>query len=234
MGVHFPYRNTLTMPFYRLSTQVSDTAAVTAQQAGHWVLSVLEGESPELLPIVYDQSKVFGQDSSLLLPVELISKSVGDIVRGPQYGKAKTGSAFSAVEDITLSPGESITISTFFGKAEDILTVPVVSRRLTQTGIVQYKLLRSREIIKQITAGVETVTSNPMFDGYVQQNYLDNSLRGGIAAILGEVDDDTKMRGADEDARLKPYHLFSRVHGDLERDYNDFDIPSTFFSQGPG
>jgi hypothetical protein len=27
---------------------------------------------------------------------------------------------------------------------------------------------------------------------------------------------------------------FSRIHGDLERDYNDFEIASTFFSQGPG
>lgn len=47
---------------------------------------------------------------------------------------------------------------------------------------------------------------------------------------MGEVDDDAKMRNADEDDRLKVFHLFSRIHGDLERDYNDFEIEPTFFS----
>ena len=32
----------------------------------------------------------------------------------------------------------------------------------------------------------------------------------------------------------KVYHIFSRVQGDIERDYNDFVIEPSFFSQGPG
>lgn len=63
---------------------------------------------------------------------------------------------------------------------------------------------------------------------------MDNSLRGGIPVILGEVDDDARSANADDDRRLKVYHLFSRIHGDLERDYNDFLLTSTYFSQGPG
>ena len=78
---------------------------------------------------------------------------------------------------------------------------------------------------------METKTSNALFDGHVQQMFLDNSLRGGVPSILGEVDDDAKLRSADEDGRLKVFHLFSRIHGDLERDYNDFVISPTFFSQ---
>jgi hypothetical protein len=39
------------------------------------------------------------------------------------------------------------------------------------------------------------------------------------------------MSNVDEDERLKVYHLFSRIHGDLERDYNDFVIDPTYFSQ---
>lgn len=38
----------------------------------------------------------------------------------------------------------------------------------------------------------------------------------------------------DEDAGVKVFHSFSRIHGDLERDYNAFKIDATFFSQGPG
>jgi hypothetical protein len=61
--------------------------------------------------------------------------------------------------------------------------------------------------------------------------FLDNSLRGGIPTILGNVDADTTY---DEDKTVKVFHSFSRIHGDLERDYNAFKIDATYFSQGPG
>lgn len=97
MGVHFPYKDSITMPFYRLTTRPSDSAEVHVQDRGHYCLSFLE-ESSLLLPVVFDTSKVFGEDTSLLRPVELFSKSVGDIIRGPQYGRAKTSSCFAAGE----------------------------------------------------------------------------------------------------------------------------------------
>lgn len=59
--------------------------------------------------------------------------------------------------------------------------------------------------------------------------FLDNALRGGIPLMLG--DDDDGMYNADEDPNLKVFHVFSRIHGDLERDYNEFVLSPTFFSQ---
>lgn len=99
-----------------------------------------------------------------------------------------------------------------------------------QPGFGSYKTQRAREIVTQITAQIESKTAIPLFDGHVRQMFLDSSLNGGVPTILGEVDDDALMRNADEDKRLKVYHLFSRIHGDLERDYNDFKISPTFFS----
>lgn len=236
MGVYSPYNDTLQMPFYRLSTQPSDSAAVVEQEAGHWCLSVLESsddrsnEDPKLLPIIHDPSKVFGDDTSLLRPIHLYSHSISEILNGEQqYGFAKTASAFAAVEDVTLNPGESFVVTTFFGKADRVLDVPVIARRLSQPGFALFKATRARELVKQITSSIETKTSNPLFDGHVQQMFLDNALRGGIPQILGD-DDDSRLRCADEDERLKVYHLFSRIHGDLERDYNDFEVEPAFFS----
>lgn len=135
------------------------------------------------------------------------------------------------MDEVIINPGESLTMASFYGKAAKISDLPVISRRLTQPGFVLYKFTRAREIIKQITAGVETKTGNHIFNGHVQQMFLDNSLRGGVPIILGEVDDDSTLRNVDEDKRLKVYHMFSRIHGDLERDYNNFKLDSTFFSQ---
>jgi hypothetical protein len=211
MGVYQSDEDSINMPFYRLSSQPADSASVVIQRAGHWCLSMIEydGDS-SLLPIIYDTSKVFGEDTTLLSPVALRSKSIGDIIKEAQYGFAKTSSAFAAVDSVTLAPGETLTVSTFFGKAETIMDVPGIARRLSQPGFAQYKVSRTREIIKQITAGVETNTANQLFNGHVQQMFLDNSLRGGIPTILGDVDDDAKLMNADEDSRLKVFHLVSR------------------------
>lgn len=98
-------------------------------------------------------------------------------------------------------------------------------------GFVQFKQARSREAIKQVTAAVATVSGNKTFDIHARQMLLDNSLRGGTPMILGEVDDVAKLKTFDEDPRLKVYHVFSRFDGDLERDYNDFEVDPLFYSQ---
>ncbi len=108
--------------------------------------------------------------------------------------------------------------------------MPVISRRILQEGFVLYKLTRTREVIRQITEIVATRTSHRGWDNHIQQMFLDNALQGGVPIILGD-DDDDGMENADEDTRLKVFHVFSRTHGDLERDYDDFILSPTFFSQ---
>jgi len=51
---------------------------------------------------------------------------------------------------------------------------------------------------------------------------LDNVLRGGLPITLGS------------SSKPKIYHVYSRIHGDIERDYNNFQIDTTYYSQGPG
>jgi len=223
------------MPFFRLSTEPSDTAAVVIEEAGHFCLSYIENEEDQFLPIVYDTSKVFGQDSSLMRPVGLHASSVKSIIEGDQYGFAKTSSAFAAVKDVVIHPGQSMTITTFYGRVNAITDVPVIARRVAQGGFARYKLSRARWLISHITKDVKTITGNKLFDGHVSQMYLDNSLRGGVPVLLGDIDDKSHSLNVDEDSnRIKVYHLFSRIHGDLERDYNDFVVEPTFFSEGPG
>jgi hypothetical protein len=143
MGVYFPYEDIITMPFYRLSSSPLDSDFIQTQERGHYCVSMKDDPNEALIPIVYDSSKVFGQDTTLLRPVELYSKSIKDIVNGAQYGKAKTSSCFAAVEDTTLEPGESITITTYFGAADHIMDIPVIVRRLRQDGFALYKLTRT-------------------------------------------------------------------------------------------
>ena len=83
--------------------------------------------------------------------------------------------------------------------------------------------------------GVEAlVAASNLFNSTLKQAYMDNSLHGGMPLVLGDLDDSMRQPNSDEDSRLKVYHVYSRIHGNLERDYNDFVIDPTHFSQGPG
>ena len=78
--------DTLAMPFFKMSTEPSDTAKVTIEEKGNFCLSFLESSDmdTELLPIVFDRDKVFGEITSLESPYGLQSSSVGEILDGPQ------------------------------------------------------------------------------------------------------------------------------------------------------
>lgn len=225
--------DTLTMPFYKMSTEPSDGAKVTIEEKGNFCLSFIETSDTqaELLPIVFDKDKVFGKATSMENPLGLYASSVGDIVDGKQYGDAKTSSSFAAARSITLKPGENITIASVYGRADHIEKVPGIAEVVTAPGFISTKFARARTMISELTVGVETNTTNPLFDTTVRQMFLDNSLRGGIPTVLGNVDSDTTY---DEDPGVKIYHTFSRIHGDLERDYNAFSIEPAYYSQGPG
>jgi len=225
--------DTLNMPFYKMSTEPGDSAKVTIEEKGNYCLSFIESEDKqaELLPIIFDKDKVFGKATSLAYPRGLHATSVGDILDGPQYGDAKTSSSFAAIRSITLKPGEEITIASVYGRADHVEQVPEIAETVTQPGFVSSKFARARVMINEMTMGVDTNTTNPLFDSTVRQMFLDNSLRGGMPTILGNVDSELTY---DEDPGVKVYHSFSRIHGDLERDYNAFSIEPAYFSQGPG
>lgn len=80
----------------------------------------------------------------------------------------------------------------------------------------------ARELVDSFTKDVWTRSANPLFDRYMEQCYLDNFLRGGIPFVMGNGDHKAVV------------HLFSRKHGDPERDYNFFSIAGEYYSQGNG
>lgn len=85
-------------------------------------------------------------------------------------------------------------------------------------------------------------------------NFLDNILRGGLPVNLNEIqstdsninyseneknqnlNQNVNQNENDDNDNQTPkiFHTFSRIHGDLERDYNNFQFEPTYFSQGPG
>lgn len=159
---------------------------------------------------VYDQKMVFGQDVSLRIPNGFIDNTI-DV--GNQVNENETPCAFVKF-DVVLEQ-EKIVLCSIFGR-EDINKLNDLEKLNEEK--VNYYIKRNQEIIDNLTKGIKTKTSNPIFDAYLEQSFLDNLLRGGYPYQIGD----------------KIQYIYSRKHGDLERDYNDFCTEDQYFSYGDG
>ncbi|MCA9398597.1 MAG: hypothetical protein KC618_02525, partial [Candidatus Omnitrophica bacterium] len=89
-------------------------------------------------------------------------------------------------------------------------------------GFVEKKAQLNHDIIKKIKNYALTKSSSEEFNRYAGHTFLDNILRGGLPVSL--------KTGEGNIA----FNVYSRKHGDLERDYNHFVVAPTFYSQGNG
>ena len=129
---------------------------------------------------------------------------------------------FGGASGMDLGPGESVTITTVYGVADNFdefndRIIPAIEKE----GFIAAKQIEAEMLTDRLTAQVRTKSGSKAFDLYAQQMMLDNLLRGGYPELLG----------ADSDPKI--FHTFSRIHGDMERDYNYFLIAG-ILRRGPG
>mmetsp|Transcript_739 Transcript_739/g.1564 ORF Transcript_739/g.1564 Transcript_739/m.1564 type:complete len:927 (-) Transcript_739:373-3153(-) len=226
-----------TRPFFHLVTSPADTAEVQLIEEGHFVMAFEEsdtssdGEHHDLLDIICDQQLIFGTDTTLSVPRAFFGsketpegRTVADLRELSQSTTSRTPSAFAA-SAFTLKPGEQRTMTMVIGHADDLdAFLTDIAPQVQAKGYISRKRSEAQELTRTLTERVSMSSAVKQMDEYVKQNYLDNALRGGMPFEMG----------VSPGHQPKIYHAFSRIHGDLERDYNNFVIEPTYFSQGPG
>ncbi|MBN1121206.1 MAG: cellobiose phosphorylase [Anaerolineae bacterium] len=206
------------VPFYRLSQSLVDKAEVTGYEAGHFY-TTFTAESR--LPALVDPDVVFGENKSLSQPDRFIAGDLESLYRAGQITTGKTPCGFFGTET-TLSPGESITLYGIVGHASNLDIARSEAARLGQPERIEEQYRAAQSLAQSLTDAAAVQTGEPLFDAYTRQTFLDNVLRGGWPILLGDPDQPVVQ------------HIYSRKHGDLERDYNDFYIAPEFYSQGNG
>lgn len=210
-----------TRPFFHITQGTADTSTVQLVKEGHFAVSYIEG-SKDNIPFIVDPTVVFGTDTAFLNPSGFYDSEddMGDFMEQPQGTTARTPCAFAGTS-VTIPSGQDLTITTVIGHAPDLETfIGQIDGRIRSKNFSKSKREEAIELCEEIVSTVATDSNLKIFDDYVKQDYLDNVLRGGLPLPLGE---DKKI-----------FHVFSRIHGDIERDYNNFQIDTTYFSQGPG
>jgi hypothetical protein len=216
-----------TAPFFHISQGTADTASVQIIKNGHFAVSYVEGRDTtptglnRPLPFIVDPSVVFGVDTTLTHPTGFTEAPDFDkFLKSPQGTTSRTPCAFAGAH-LVLPPGGRATVTTVYGHATNVEEfLQKVLPKVTVVGYASKKRISANALVSDITERVSTSTASSLLDLYIKQDYLDNVLRGGLPVPLG----DPKAP--------KIYHTFSRIHGDIERDYNNFQIDTTYFSQG--
>jgi hypothetical protein len=229
---------TVREPYYHATQSTADTAQVSLVNDGQFVVAFVEdGDSDSsaaqvgddglypALGMSIDPAVVFDADTALVEPRAFFAKDapiIGNFLTQPQGTTARTPCALAGTK-LVIPGGKSITITSVYGHSDNLEAfVGKISPKVRTPGYVAQKRAEAKQLVEDITKSVTTTTSSHIFNDYIAQDYLDNILRGGLPMLLGDAD------------KPKVFHTFSRIHGDIERDYNNFQIDTTYFSQGPG
>jgi len=208
------------VPFYAAKVLAHDEAEVTHVTDGNFYAAwTVQGE--ELLPQepLVDPDVVFGAGHDLIAPRRFIAEDACD--RHAQLWENRLPCALVPLQT-TLEPGESAELIALIGFAPNEQMLARYLTRFERTRDFDKACSESHRLIDSIVEPSFTVSNEPMLDAHARQNYLDNVLRGGVPHPL------PSKTGA---ALL---HLYSRRHGDLERDYNHFILPPHPLSSGVG
>ncbi len=203
------------LPFYRLKASPGDSLHVHTFEAGHFALAALDGA---LLPAIVDPYLVFGEETALTFPPTFRVAGLAPLLSARQVTEGRTPCAFFAAS-LEIPAGEQSSIISLYGHVPNLETLRSQVPPLLAPEMWRAKLEEARRLVLDLTEPVHTCSALPLFDAYCRQTFLDNLLRGGYPVLLGG---------------KHVYHLYSRRHGDLERDYNYFVLPAEFYSQGDG
>ena len=209
-----------TFAYYFLRGSTADDAKVDQNDEGNFYVSLLsaEDETAFVSPI-FDRDAVFSNDLTLQQPKGFYGQEKMDT--STQIGTNKVSCAFTPFR-VELDGQAAMTLTSVFGQTADRnQAAAFINENITVEKLAEYKA-SAFELAKEFTSRVETKTANKAFDAYVKQNYLDNGIRGGFPVVF------------ENDEAKQVFYLYSRKHGDLERDYNFFSISPEYYSQGNG
>ncbi len=200
--------------FYNLRSSTGDESEVKEIESGNYLFGYID---KELIKPIVDQEMIFGYDSSKEDAINFQEKTLDDLLAQEQVTVNKVPCGYIPVKR-NLGSGKTIDLGIISGFAHNKEYLYGFIEKAMDPDYINKKEIEAKKVIDEITDEVSTSTAFSIFDEYVKQNYLDNILRGGYPYKIGNT----------------IYHLYSRKHGDLERDYNFFILAPEYYSQGSG
>lgn len=209
-------------PLFRLKQTPADTAQVGKVSGGNYYCCCTRDRELLLDSIIVDPCVVFGESENHDYPWEFAHGNIETILAAEQTRENRTPCALTALKR-SIPPGEAFVLQSVIGHAaSDGILEDFLTSLSTRPDLLRHKRAENRDGIDRIKNTIFTVSGAPTFDQYCQQTFLDNAMRGGMPVTY------------DTAAGKTLFRLYSRLNGDLERDYHWFVLEPTYLSQGSG
>ncbi|MFA5118210.1 MAG: cellobiose phosphorylase [Candidatus Omnitrophota bacterium] len=219
------------VPFYKLSVDPADRPEVVHIEQGNFYLGFhYEKGSPQVITPLVDPESVFGTENDFSYPRAFVDNRKFRPAAVMSL-RSKTPSAFIPLS-FRLPAGAGKTFHCVAGNMRNLGILNASVGRITASGYLEKKKIENKSTIEELEVNINTKSARKEFDLYVRQTYLDNIMRGGYPTIF--VSPQFARKPMKPEYRAAVFYLYSRKHGDLERDYNRFSIQPTYFSQGNG
>jgi len=205
-------------PFFKGKVKPADRPDVVKIKKGNFYLGF--AKDGKLVTPIVDPFKIFGIRGDYNYPENFLKSTAENIVEG-QVFENRLPSAMGLFQ-MEIAADKTYSCNSIIGHAASVHELNELIPSIAKTDYIDRKQAADRDIVKALTQHNFICSSQSALDHYARQNFLDNTLRGGLPYTI---------KGSEKSTTL---HLYSRKHGDLERDYNDFRLNPTPYSQGNG
>lgn len=203
--------------FYKVRASTADTVEVSEYEQGNFFLSFCSGNNGLLEPI-YDMDIIFGHNKGMSRP-DGWDCTIEELINRKQIAQNKVSGGFAGIR---VNVGDcTFTLCSVIG---NISSVEMINSKKADFSLeyINHKEKQAIDLVEGFVEDIFTKTAVSRFDKYIEQCYLDNLLRGGYPLVFKA------------GSKNHVYHVFSRKHGDLEREYNFFSLEPALYSQGNG
>lgn len=207
------------IPYYSIPVLPADSVEEIFVTGGNFYTSFnfTQVGTVSRLPMIVDPEYIFGMNFDFSYPSMFFSDSFE--IPEKQVTQGKYPCAFG-VSEFGLLVNEEKSFYTLTGFAEKYEKIIDFTVNKLSLDYIERKITESTRIVENLKNPITTMSGKREFDLYCGQTYLDNCLRGGYPISVG--------------GGKHIFYAYSRRHADLERDYNQFQIDATYFSQGNG
>lgn len=204
------------LPFYRIKALPYDTAETVLLEGGNFYVNFnFKDGMPNYSKTIVDPSLIFGNVTDFTYPSAFLEKDFK--VPETQVGVGYTPCGFGC-KTISLDAQEADTTDTLIGSAPSFERYKEFLKSKLNPEYMDKKMQENKELIERTKRHAFTSSNSRAFDLYMGQTFMDNYLRGGYPIKVGN--------------GKHVLYVYSRKHGDLEREYNFFQVDATNYSQG--
>ncbi len=209
--------NYKTIPFYKIKVLPCDTPETLYVEGGNFYLNFdfNTGGKIGFSKVIIEPSVVFGSATGLTYPENFFEEKFSIPEKQVNVGTTPCGFGY---KKITLGSGEFNTTYTLVGNSNKYEKLTRFVKNILSKKYIINKIDENKKLIESLKNPIFCSSSFREFDLYCGQTFMDNFLRGGYPVALGN--------------NRHVFYVYSRKHGDLEREYNFFQIDATNFSQG--